>query len=173
MTAQDRTLYFVLLRAFDRMSAALTRNNLSPPKQVPKFLDIAWKVLGEDPPSTVSTSLMEEVFDAHIVDEQDAGSEEILLNMYLYALSDFCMYFESGESNSLEAAQSAILDFYDFLASQRYLADSKGGQAVVLTEADEAAIKNDPEFSAEIRSQEADWTEARSIGDWALVAQLR
>ncbi|UMR32373.1 hypothetical protein MJ904_09485 [Massilia sp. MB5] len=173
MTEQDRTLYFVLLRAFDRMTAVLLRHKLAPPEPVPKFLDIAWKVLGDDPPSKVSTSLMADVCDAHIVDEQDAGSEEILLNMYLYALSDFCMYFASGEASSLDAAQSSVLDFYDFIASQRYLADSKGGRAVAFTDADEEAIRKDPEFSGEIRSQEADWRAAQGIDAWGLIAQLR
>ncbi|GKW03233.1 hypothetical protein EO763_02510 [Pectobacterium odoriferum] len=52
-----------------------------------------------------------------MVDEQDANSEEILKNLYLYAFSDFLMVFSEGKA-SLEAAESSIIDVYDYMAAQ-------------------------------------------------------
>ncbi|MCP1107734.1 hypothetical protein M6G53_20395 [Serratia nevei] len=171
MMEKEKRECFLLVWAFDRMIVFLKKKGVAFPdqKKVEKFLDLAWEALRDDSVSKVSTRSMERLFDARIVDEQDAGYEEIVVNMFLYALSNFCMYFEEGSASSLGVARNSILDFYDYIASQRYILNKKGGRAVVLTDADEEAIKNDPDFLGETVFQEADGIFAEKVVDWRLV----
>ncbi|MER0046935.1 hypothetical protein ABRP56_11155 [Pectobacterium odoriferum] len=100
-----------------------------------------------------------------MVDEQDANSEEILKNLYLYAFSDFLMFFSEGKA-SLEAAGSSIIDVYDYMAAQQFLLNEKEGKAVILSDDDEEKIKNDPLYVNELTALRTDRAFAENIVLW-------
>ncbi|XYQ55360.1 hypothetical protein ACS91J_02770 [Pectobacterium carotovorum] len=100
-----------------------------------------------------------------MVDEQDANSEEILKNLYLYAFSDFLMVFSEGKA-SLEAAESSIIDAYDYMAAQQCLLNEKEGKAVILSDDDEEKIKSDPRYVGELAALRTDRAFAENIVLW-------
>jgi TFIIF-interacting CTD phosphatase-like protein len=155
------------------MTVLLRGKSLNPPAQALDFLDESWQELGEAKTRRTSLKTMEKIFNKNIVDEQDASTDEIIMNMYLYALSDFCLYAETKDFNSLTACKGSIIDFYDYVSSQKYAREQKEGRSFVCSDTDEAAIRSSSEYLKEMKSLEADIAFAKINTNWSSVALYR
>ncbi|MCL6351509.1 hypothetical protein [Pectobacterium polaris] len=111
MENAEKSAFFVLLKAFDRLADVLQSMDMTLPKAVVLLTDDLWNYLASET-QDININPALEAIDATVVDEQGANSEEILKNLYLYAFSDFLMFFSEGKA-SLEAAESSIIDAYD------------------------------------------------------------
>ncbi|WP_124919923.1 hypothetical protein [Burkholderia cepacia] len=163
---------FVVLKAFDRLGRKLGALGVSLPQDFSLFLDRVWEGLAQDV-IAVKTKGIEKVINSLVVDEQDAGHDEILRNMYLYAFSSFLIYVENGSLESLSATEEGVVDFYDYVAGQRYLVDEKKGAAVILSAEDERKILMDSEYRAEREALESDRMFSKNINNWSEVNNYR
>lgn len=172
MNDSEQVALFVLLKAFDRLGLWLEGQGIALPQQAHRFIDLAWGCLAAGA-ATLNTQALDAAIDAAVVDEQGAGTAEILKNLYLYALADFTMFFSEATPASLSAAESAIVDAYDYGAGQQYVLERKQGKAVVLSVEDEQAIAGMPLYRDAVASLHADRTFAQGLGDWARVLEYR
>ncbi|MDY4375237.1 hypothetical protein [Pectobacterium carotovorum] len=164
MGTSEKIAFFMLLKAFDRLGNVLQSMDITLPKAVVLLTDDLWVYLSSGT-QHININQALEAIEASVVDEQDANSEEILKNLYLYAFSDFLMFFSEGKA-SLEAAESSIIDFYDYIAAQQFLLNEKEGKAVILSDDDEEKIKNDPLYVNELTALRTDRAFAENIVLW-------
>ncbi|MGI8488534.1 hypothetical protein QWJ20_08325 [Pectobacterium sp. S5] len=167
----EKGAFFVLLKAFDRLADVLQSMDMNLPKAVVLLTDDLWNYLASET-QDININPALEAIDATVVDEQAANSEEILKNLYLYAFSDFLMFFSEGKA-SLEAAESSIIDAYDYMAAQQFLRNEKEGKAVMLSNDDEKKIKSDPRYVEELTALKTDRTFAENIVLWDNVVAFR
>ncbi|ASY75776.1 hypothetical protein [Pectobacterium polaris] len=167
----EKGAFFVRLKAFDRLADVLQSMDMTLPKEVVVLTDDLWGYLASETQDINITPALEAI-DATVVDEQGANSEEILKNLYLYAFSDFLMFFSEGKA-SLEAAESSIIDAYDYIAAQQFLLNEKEGKAVMLSDDDEEKIKNDPLYVNELTALRTDRIFAENIVLWDNVVAFR
>ncbi|MCE9733520.1 hypothetical protein [Pectobacterium sp. IFB5596] len=167
----EKIAFFVLLKAFDRFSDVLHPMSIKLPQEVTSLTDDLWNYLASETQYLNVVRALEAI-DAAMVDEQDANNEEILKNLYLYAFSDFLMFFSEGKA-SLEAAESSLIDAHDYLAAQRFLLNEKEGKAAILSDDDERTIKSDPLYAGELSALQADRTFAENMIQWSTVATFR
>ncbi|WP_174871818.1 hypothetical protein [Pectobacterium polaris] len=171
MENTEKGAFFVLLKAFDRLDNVLQSIGMTLPKSVVVLTDDLWSYLASET-QDININPALEAIDATVVDEQGANSEEILKNLYLYAFSDFLMFFSEGKA-SLEAAESSIIDAYDYMAAQQFLLNEKEGKAVMLSNDDEKKIKSDPRYVEELTALKADRDFAENIVQWDNVVAFR
>ncbi|MCU1794468.1 hypothetical protein [Pectobacterium polaris] len=171
MENAEKGAFFVLLKAFDRLADVIQSIGMTLPKVVVVLTDDLWSYLASETQDINITPALEAI-DATVVDEQGANSEEILKNLYLYAFSDFLMFFSEGKA-SLEAAESSIIDAYDYMAAQQFLLNEKEGKAVMLSNDDEKKIKNDPRYVNELTALRTDRFFAENIVLWDNVVAFR
>ncbi|MDE8754128.1 hypothetical protein PZA22_06355 [Pectobacterium polaris] len=171
MENTEKGAFFVLLKAFDRLDNVLQSIGMTLPKSVVVLTDDLWSYLASET-QDININPALEAIDATVVDEQGANSEEILKNLYLYAFSDFLMFFSEGKA-SLEAAESSIIDAYDYMAAQQFLLNEKEGKAVMLSNDDEKKIKSDPRYVEELTALKADRGFAENIVQWDNVVAFR
>ncbi|MCA6939965.1 hypothetical protein LF927_02010 [Pectobacterium polaris] len=171
MENAEKSAFFVLLKAFDRLADVLQSMDMTLPKAVVVLTDDLWSYLASET-QDININPALEAIDATVVDEQGANSEEILKNLYLYAFSDFLMFFSEGKA-SLEAAESSIIDAYDYMAAQQFLLNEKEGKAVMLSNDDEKKIKNDPRYVNELTALRTDRFFAENIVLWDNVVAFR
>ncbi|MDX6916045.1 hypothetical protein R9X49_13100 [Pectobacterium carotovorum] len=160
----ERSSFFVLLKAFDRLGNVLQSVGITLPKEVVLLTDNLWAYLASET-QYININPALEAIDVAVVDEQEANSDEIFSNLYLYAFSDFLMFFSEGKT-SLEAAESSIIDAYDYMAAQHFLRNEKEGKAVMLSDDDEEKIKNDPLYVNELTALRTDRAFAENIVLW-------
>lgn len=172
MNDSEKVALFVLLKAFDRLGLWLEGQGITLPQQAHRFIDQAWSCLAAGA-ATLNTQALDSAIDAAVVDEQGAGTAEILKNLYLYALADFAMFFSEATPASLSAAESAIVDAYDYVAGQQYVLEHKQGKALVLSAEDEQAIAGMPVYRDAVALLHADRTFAQGLGDWTGVLECR
>ncbi|MCL6327601.1 hypothetical protein [Pectobacterium polaris] len=171
MENAEKGAFFVLLKAFDRLDNILKSIGMTLPKSVVVLTDDLWIYLASETQDINITPALEAI-DAAVVDEQGANSEEILKNLYLYAFSDFLMFFSEGKA-SLEAAESSIIDAYDYMAAQQFLRNEKEGKTVMLSDYDERKIKSDPRYVEELTALKTDRIFAENIVLWDNVVAFR
>ncbi|RJL23716.1 hypothetical protein [Pectobacterium polaris] len=171
MENTEKGAFFVLLKAFDRLDNVLQSIGMTLPKSVVVLTDDLWSYLASET-QDININPALEAIDATVVDEQGANSEEILKNLYLYAFSDFLMFFSEGKA-SLEAAESSIIDAYDYMAAQQFLLNEKEGKAVMLSNDDEKKIKSDPRYVEELTALKTDRDFAENIVQWDNVVAFR
>ncbi|GFM93326.1 MULTISPECIES: hypothetical protein [Pseudomonas] len=171
MNNSEKVSFFVLLRSFDRFGGLLKEMKVDIPKDIILFLDKLWACLASDS-NKINIKPTVKIIDSAVVDEQDASTEEVFKNLYMYALSDLLMFFSEGEE-SLSAAESSIVDAYDYIAAQNFLLNEKGGKAMALSEDDERKIKNDPIYMKELDALRVDREFAEKIGEWERVLEFR
>ncbi|MBN3194276.1 hypothetical protein [Pectobacterium versatile] len=164
MGTSEKIAFFMLLKAFDRLGNVLQSMDITLPKAVVLLTDDLWGYLASET-QHININPALKAIEASVVDEQDANSEEILKNLYLYAFSDFLMFFSEGKE-SLEAAESSIIDVYDYIAAQQFLLNEKEGKAVILSDDDEEKIKNDPRYVGELAALKTDRAFAENIVQW-------
>ncbi|MFJ5454254.1 hypothetical protein ACIPT4_14570 [Pectobacterium jejuense] len=171
MENAEKSAFFVLLKAFDRLADVLQSMDMTLPKAVVLLTDDLWNYLASEA-QYININPALEAIDATVVDEQGANSEEVLKNLYLYAFSDFLMFFSEGKA-SLEAAESSIIDAYDYIAAQQFLLNEKEGKAVMLSDDDEEKIKSDPRYVGELTALKTDKAFAENIVLWDNVVAFR
>ncbi|MFJ4145902.1 hypothetical protein [Pseudomonas sp. NPDC089734] len=171
MNNSERIAFFVLLRSFDRFGGLLRVMKVDLSAEITFLLDDLWVCLASGSKKINFKSAIKAI-DAAVVDEQDASTEEIYRNLYMYALSDFLMFFSEGEE-SLSAAESSVVEAYDYIAAQNFLLNEKGGKAVALSEGDEEKIKNDPLYVRELDALRVDREFAGNIDQWERVLEFR
>ncbi|WP_224557850.1 hypothetical protein [Pectobacterium versatile] len=164
MGTSEKIAFFMLLKAFDRLGNVLQSMDITLPKAVVLLTDDLWGYLASEA-QYININPALEAIDAAVEDEQGANSEEILKNLYLYAFSDFLMFFSEGKAN-LEAAEPSIIDVYDYMAAQQFLLNEKEGKAVILSDDDEEKIKNDPLYVNELTALRTDRAFAENIVLW-------
>ncbi|WP_347900829.1 hypothetical protein [Pseudomonas purpurea] len=172
MNKLEKVSLFVLLRAFDRFGNMLNTMNIGAPKEATSFISKLWDFLATDN-SKLSTRAINRAISSAVVDEQDANDDEVVRNLYFYALSDLLVFFTEGTSDSLGAAESSIIDAYNYIAGQKYLLEKKGGKAVILSDEEEEEIMKDPICSDEIYSLRSDRAFAEGIVDWGRALEFR
>lgn len=160
----EKIAFFVLLKAFDRFGNLLQSMNIILPREIVLLTDDLWDCLASKA-KNINPHPALEAIDAAVVDEQDASSDEILKNLYLYAFSDFLVFLSEGTA-SLAAAESSIIDAYDYMAAQRFLLNKKEGKATILSDGDEEKIKNDPLYVNELTALRTDRAFAENIVLW-------
>lgn len=170
MNNGERVGLYVVLKSFDRLAVLLEGKGIVVPAVFTGLLDQAWRWLAEG--EKVTLEGVEKAMRKTVVDEQGATTENILLNMYLYALSDLVEYFKEGDPASLGCVEEAIIDFYDFYVAHVNLA-SLGGQAIVLDSAQENTLRQDPVFAGELSMLSADRTKAENQLDWTRIESRR
>ncbi|QSD37136.1 hypothetical protein H5A40_08550 [Pectobacterium brasiliense] len=171
MENAEKCAFFVLLKAFDRLADVLQSMDITLPKAVVLLTDDLWDYLASEV-QYININPALEAIDATVVDEQGANSEKILKNLYLYAFSDFLMFFSEGKA-SLEAAESSMIDAYDYIAAQQFLLNEKEGKAVILSDDDEKKIKSDPLYVGELTALKTDRIFAENIVLWNNVVAFR
>ncbi|WP_113626384.1 hypothetical protein [Pectobacterium peruviense] len=167
----EKIAFFVLLKAFVRFGNLLQSMSIILPKEVVLLTDDLWDYLASEA-KNINTNPALEAIDTAVVDEQDASSDEILKNLYLYAFSDFLMFFSEGTA-SLTAAESSIIDAYNYMAAQRFLLNEKEGEATTLSDSDEEKIKSDLLYAGELTAQQADRAFAENLAQWNSVVAFR
>jgi hypothetical protein len=172
MSISERVSLFVLLNAFYRFGCILKEMGVDMPKEVALFMDELWACLVSGS-SKLNTASIDSVIDSTVVEEQNADYIEVLRNFYFYALSDLIVFFAEGAPDGLSAAESSIIDAYDYMAGQRYIVEKKAGKAVVLTDEEEAEILTDPMFVGETNSLQSDRAFAEKIVDWQHALKFR
>ncbi|RYC47004.1 hypothetical protein [Pectobacterium zantedeschiae] len=165
MGNQEKIAFFVLLKAFDRFG------NLLQSMSIILLTDDLWDYLASEA-KNINTNPALEAIDTAVVDEQDASSDDILKNLYLYAFSDLLMFFSEGPA-SFVAAESSIIDAYDYMAAQRFLLNEKERKATILSDSDEDKIKSDPLYAGELTAQQADRAFAENMAQWNSVVAFR
>lgn len=118
MEPTNKGRLFVLLRALDRLAGVLQKNHVPPVPDVIKFVDELWSSLAKN---TIKIKLgpVKKALTQSIVDEQDANYEEVVRNMYLYAIGDLIEFVKEGQLDSLDAADESVVDLYDYVAGQK------------------------------------------------------
>lgn len=172
MDASTRQHLFVLLRALDRISSILNEAGKQAPPAVTEFLDDLWRSLAE---GTIKSNqrALKRALDQSIVDGQDAGHPETVLNNYLFVVDNLAGLLRGDFEQSLEGAEYALDDFFDYVAGQKYLAAKYGDRAVVLTNVEEHEIANSPDTIRARAAMNADRLTAAAIADWKDVLSLR
>lgn len=165
MDAQEHIDLYVVLRSLDRFVKLLAAEGVNVSPLFLSVLDQAWVRLGGG--RKVNLKGFEKEMRGAVVDEQDATTEQIYYNMFLYSISDLAQYFKEGLPESLGCVESAILDFYDFFASQKYFLNNGIVDAVVLNADQEREIRNDSTYSAEMRMLAADRLSVAQRRDWS------
>lgn len=171
MDTQEKVSLFVLLRAFDRLARLLEANSVVVPEAALGFIEEAWACLVAD--KSPDTTAVDKAIECSVVDEQDAGDQAMYLNLYLYALADLVVFFQQATADSLSAAQSSIIDAYDYVAGQKYLLENTPGQALVLSDQQEQAIIESAIFSNELSCLRSDRALAGGLSDWARALEFR
>lgn len=171
MSDDERVGLYVVLKSLDRLTVLLEGKGIVIPTVFTGLLDQAWRWLAEG--KKVTLKGVEKTMRSTVVDEQDAKTESILLNMYLYALSDLAQYFKEGEFESLECVEAAVIDFYDFYVAQMHLENIGGTGAVVFSAAQETAVKEDPIFAGELSMLSSDRAFAKKQVDWSGIESTR
>lgn len=164
MDIQERIDFYVVLRSLDRMVKLLLSEGVSVSPLFLSILDQAWIRLGGG--RKVNLKGFEKEVKRVVVDEQDAATEQIFYNMFIYAISDLSQYFKEGMPESLGCVESAVLDFYDFFAAQKYFSNRGVEQAIVLSVDQESDIRNDPLYLDEVRMLATDRLSATQRSDW-------
>jgi len=172
METTNKAHLFVVLRALDRLAELLQNSYMPPAPDVVKFIDDLWSSLADNA-IKVKLGPVNKALTRSIVDEQDASYEELLRNMYLYAIADLVEFVKEGQPASLDAVENCIVDLYDYIACQKYLSEIKGGAAVILTPDDEAKISADPDYREGLARISADKNIAQTISDWDAVLSHR
>lgn len=171
MSNEERVGLYVVLKSFDRLAVLLESKGIVVSTVFTGLLDQAWRWLAGG--KKVTLKGVEKIMRSTVVDEQGATTENILLNMYLYALSDLVEYFKEGDSESLGCVEEAIIDFYDFYVAQAHLARLGGTQAIVLDSAQENTLKQDPVFAGELSMLSADRAMVENQLDWSNIESKR
>lgn len=170
MSSGERVALYVALKSLDRLTVFLEGKGIVVAAVFTAVLDQAWRWLAEG--EKVTLEGVEKAIRKTVVDEQGATTENILLNMYLYALSDLIEYFKEVDSASLGCVEEAVIDFYDFYVAHVNLA-GLGGQAIVLDSAQENTLKQDPVFAGELSMLSVDRTMAENQLDWTRIESRR
>ncbi|MEN5236384.1 MULTISPECIES: hypothetical protein [Pseudomonas] len=171
MSDDERVGLYVSLKSLDRLTVLLEGKGIEIPPVFSGLLDQAWRWLAEG--KKVTLKGVEKTMRSTVVDEQVARVDSILLNMYLYALSDLAQYFKEGEFESLECVEAAVIDFYDFYVAQMHLDNIGGAGAVVFSSAQETAVKEDPIFASELSMLSDDRAFAKNQVDWSGIESTR
>lgn len=171
MSDDERVGLYVVLKSLDRLTVLLEGKGIVIPTVFIGLLDQAWRWLAEG--KKVTLKGVGKAMRSTVVDEQDAKAEGILLNMYLYALSDLAQYFKEGELESLECVEAAVIDFYDFYVAQMHLESIGGTGAVVFSAAQETAVKEDPIFAGELSMLSADRAFSKKQVGWSGIESTR
>jgi hypothetical protein len=101
-----------------------------------------------------------------IVDEQDAGFEQVLENRLYFALSSFNLFFLENDVESLNAAAEDVVEIYRYKVAHDHLF-SRGSRATILSSQDEDEIEKKEEIQNEISAQMKDRKFAAQTSDWS------
>jgi len=172
METTNKGRLFVLLRALDRLAGVLQKNHVPPVADVIKFVDELWSSLAKNT-IKIKLSPVKKALTQSIVDEQDASYEEVVRNMYLYAIGDLIEFVKEGRLDSLDAADESVVDLYDYVAGQKYVRENMESAAIILTKDDEERIRVDPDYQEGLARISEDRKVAQNISEWSEVLSRR
>jgi hypothetical protein len=165
MMEKDKLYYS--LRSLDRVHQHLEAKKIPLPKSILDFTDSLWSILKGEKKSAPITKNDRQI-EKLIVDEQDATFEEILLNKYYYTLSNIILLLKEGNPLSAEATLEEALEFFRYDSANDYLS-SLGGDATILTEAEEERIESDLRVQREKEQQLIDKNFSKIVTDWSSI----
>lgn len=169
MSDFEKISLFVVLRALDRLSGLM---GVMVPKEIEDFISNAWSCFASGE-SGLNTRKVKSAVDLAVIDEQDATPEEVLRNLFLYALSDLVVFFDEGAKESLAAAEASVVDAYDYVAAQQYVFDTHGGKAVILSGDEEREIKESALYSGELSALTRDRRFAETFSESERLGEFR
>lgn len=172
METTNKGRLFVLLRALDRLAGVLQKIHAPPVPDVLKFVDELWSSLAKNA-IKIKLGPVKKALTQSIVDEQDASYEEVVRNMYLYAIGHLVEFVKEGRLDSLDAADESVVDLYDYVAGQKYVRENMGGAAVILTKGDEERIRADPDYQEGLARISEDRNITQNISEWSEVLPRR
>ncbi|GGY45281.1 hypothetical protein [Pseudoduganella albidiflava] len=161
------TELYVALKCIGRLLLNLESRKLTVPAEISLFVEDLWLVL-RGQKNRVALTKIDRKIERLIVDEQDAGFEESLVNRGYYALSCLILYLQEGHSLSIQHILEEALESFRYEAANDYL-NALGGLAMVLSDSEEDEIEADTRVSSEKEKQSEDKYLAGKIVDWANV----
>lgn len=88
MSDLEKISLFVVLRALDRLSGLM---GVMVPKEIEAFISSAWSCFATGE-TGLNTRKVKQAVDLAVIDEQGATPEEVLRNLFLYAISDLVVF---------------------------------------------------------------------------------
>lgn len=158
---------YISLKCLDRIRLHLHEQKISVTESLDIFMNDLWKILNGNKRRIALMKADKEIAKL-VIDEQDAGFEQSLLNRYYYALSDLILFLKDKSPASVDYVLEEGIEFYRYVAANDYLI-SLGGDAVILSTADEQKIEADERITAEKEKQIEDKNASGLIRDWSNV----
>jgi hypothetical protein len=150
---EKRDLY-VALRALDRIVSDLSQSPVDVDPGVQAVLDAIWAVLGQAPDEHRDAQELP-TLTASDVDEQDASTADISLNLFLAAVDNLLLALDDDSSCTLTAVLDSVEEYWFFVVDQEMMS-ARGGVAQIATEGDIAEVERHPRFVNEFDQQAAD-----------------
>ncbi|MFT2748619.1 hypothetical protein ACMT9U_03460 [Clavibacter sp. Sh2036] len=156
--------FYAALRALDRMVGHLHSHGISVDANMSGALDSWWDELRRDTRTTTLDEVDEQI-EHLVVDEQDASTQQICYNFFLYVLSDVIISLREELNFSQVFASVEECCFYQ--AGESMLESNV--RAIVPVEAEIAELQAHPDHVNEMLAQGKDRTYAAAVGDWTTV----
>jgi hypothetical protein len=154
MNRDEKRDLYVALRALDRIVSDLSQSPVDVDPGVQAVLDAIWAVLGQAPDEHRDAQELP-TLTASDVDEQDASTADISLNLFLAAVDNLLLALDDDSSCTLTAVLDSVEEYWFFVVDQEMMS-ARGDVAQIATEEDIAEVERHPRFVNELDQQVAD-----------------